>query len=139
MAPLPISWTVREGDAAKIVLSIVGYNLRLVLAWLRLLLRLTLNANASTRRPDRCQMRLLTDYLVAISKHAASATMPEGRSTLLSGIPIWLDRQGRYDRQSRRRQERRICTSARLNQFAAFLVSGPFGSDRSDGRAYECL
>ena len=34
----------REGDAANAVLTAVGHNLRLVLAWLRLLLRLFLLA-----------------------------------------------------------------------------------------------
>ena len=34
----------REGDAADVVLTAVGHNLRLVLAWLRLLLRLVLMA-----------------------------------------------------------------------------------------------
>jgi transposase, IS5 family len=34
----------REGDAANVLLTAVGHNLRLVLAWLRLLLRLILNA-----------------------------------------------------------------------------------------------
>jgi len=34
----------REGDAANVILTAVGHNLRLVLAWLRLLLRLILNA-----------------------------------------------------------------------------------------------
>jgi len=34
----------REGDAANVVLSAVGYNFRLVLAWLRAFLRLILNA-----------------------------------------------------------------------------------------------
>jgi len=29
----------REGDAANVVLTAIGHNLRLVLAWLRLLLR----------------------------------------------------------------------------------------------------
>jgi transposase, IS5 family len=33
-----------EGDAANAILTAVGYNLRLVLAWLRMLLRLILNA-----------------------------------------------------------------------------------------------
>ena len=33
-----------DGDAANAVLSAVGYNLRLVLAWLRMLLRLILIA-----------------------------------------------------------------------------------------------
>jgi hypothetical protein len=33
----------RDGDAANVVLSAVGHNLRLVLAWLRMLLRLILN------------------------------------------------------------------------------------------------
>jgi transposase, IS5 family len=32
----------REGDAANAILSAVGYNLRLVLAWLRILLSLIL-------------------------------------------------------------------------------------------------
>jgi IS5 family transposase len=32
------------GDAANVVLSAVGYNLRLVLKWLRLLLRLVVSA-----------------------------------------------------------------------------------------------
>jgi len=34
----------RHGDACRAVVSAVGQNLRLVLAWLRLLLRLILNA-----------------------------------------------------------------------------------------------
>ncbi len=34
----------REGDAANVVLTAIGHNLRLVLAWLRILLRLILNA-----------------------------------------------------------------------------------------------
>jgi len=34
----------RHGDAANVVLSAVGQNLRLVLAWLRLLLHLILSA-----------------------------------------------------------------------------------------------
>src|SRR6266487_1817387 len=34
----------RGGDAANVILSAVGYNLRLVLAWLRILLRLILGA-----------------------------------------------------------------------------------------------
>jgi IS5 family transposase len=34
----------REGDAANAVLTAVGHNLRLVLAWLRILLRLILLA-----------------------------------------------------------------------------------------------
>jgi IS5 family transposase len=34
----------RAGDAANAVLTAVGYNLRLVLAWLRMLLRLILGA-----------------------------------------------------------------------------------------------
>jgi transposase, IS5 family len=32
----------RDGDAANVILSAVGHNLRLVLAWLRILLRLIL-------------------------------------------------------------------------------------------------
>jgi len=34
----------RDGDAANVVLSAVGHNLRLVLAWLKMLLRLILIA-----------------------------------------------------------------------------------------------
>jgi transposase, IS5 family len=34
----------RQGDAANVVLTVVGHNLRLVLAWLRILLRLILHA-----------------------------------------------------------------------------------------------
>lgn len=34
----------RDGDAANVILTAVGYNLRLVLAWLRILLRLILTA-----------------------------------------------------------------------------------------------
>jgi len=34
----------REGDAANVILSAVGYNLRLVLAWLKAFLRLILHA-----------------------------------------------------------------------------------------------
>lgn len=47
----------REGDAANVVLSAVGYNFRLVLAWLRAFLRLILNAliqalaNSSALKP----------------------------------------------------------------------------------------
>jgi IS5 family transposase len=32
----------RDGDAANVILSAVGHNLRLILAWLRILLRLIL-------------------------------------------------------------------------------------------------
>jgi transposase, IS5 family len=41
------------GDAANVILTAVGHNLRLVLAWLRILLRLILAAlrNAITARP----------------------------------------------------------------------------------------
>ena len=42
----------REGDAANAVLTAVGHNLRLVLAWLRLLLRLTLLACARLAVPN---------------------------------------------------------------------------------------
>ena len=42
----------RQGDAANIVLSAVGYNLRLILAWLRALLSLVLLALRSARRPS---------------------------------------------------------------------------------------
>ncbi len=43
----------REGDAANVILTAVGYNLRLLLAWLRILLRLILFAlwRASIVRP----------------------------------------------------------------------------------------
>ena len=34
----------RAGDAANVILAAVGYNFRLVLAWLRAFLRLILNA-----------------------------------------------------------------------------------------------
>jgi transposase, IS5 family len=34
----------REGDAANAILTAVGHNLRLVLTWLRILLRLILDA-----------------------------------------------------------------------------------------------
>ena len=34
----------RAGDAANVILSAVGYNLRLVLAWLRMILRVLLLA-----------------------------------------------------------------------------------------------
>jgi hypothetical protein len=34
----------RAGDAANVILSAVGYNLRLVLAWLRIILRVILLA-----------------------------------------------------------------------------------------------
>jgi IS5 family transposase len=44
----------RKGDAANVVLTAVGHNLRLVLAWLRILLRLILNAllQAFANAPD---------------------------------------------------------------------------------------
>jgi hypothetical protein len=41
----------RAGDAASVILSAVGYNLRLVLAWLRAFLRLILNALIQALRP----------------------------------------------------------------------------------------
>ena len=34
----------RQGDAANVILTAVGYNLRLVLAWLRMILRVVLLA-----------------------------------------------------------------------------------------------
>jgi len=38
----------RAGDAANVILSAVGYNLRLVLAWLRIILRVILLALLQT-------------------------------------------------------------------------------------------
>ena len=38
----------RPGDAANVILSAVGYNLRLVLAWLSMILRLVLLALLQT-------------------------------------------------------------------------------------------
>ncbi len=38
----------REGDAVNVVLTAIGHNLRLVLAWLRLLLRLILKVLSRT-------------------------------------------------------------------------------------------
>jgi transposase, IS5 family len=46
----------REGDAANVILTAVGHNLRLVLAWFRALWRLivvALLATFATQLPDR--------------------------------------------------------------------------------------
>jgi hypothetical protein len=52
----------RDGDATNVVLSSVGHNLRLVLAWLRFLVHLILNfLLGTTRRPHRAQIGFLTD------------------------------------------------------------------------------
>jgi IS5 family transposase len=48
----------REGDAANVVLTAIGHNLRLVLALLRLLLRLIM---PTTRPRPGSQMGFLTD------------------------------------------------------------------------------
>jgi hypothetical protein len=47
------------GDAANAILTAVGYNLRLVLAWLRMLLRLILTA-LGAYPPSDSQIGLLT-------------------------------------------------------------------------------
>ena len=41
----------RAGDASNLILSAVGYNLRLVLAWLRIILRVILLARRSEASP----------------------------------------------------------------------------------------
>ena len=50
-----------EGDTANVILTAVGHNLRLVLAWLSSLLRLILLAMRSHQRRARAQMGFLTD------------------------------------------------------------------------------
>src|SRR5947199_5543545 len=49
----------RAGDAANVILSAVGYNLRLVLAWLRTILRVVLLA-LDLRNPASPQTGFLT-------------------------------------------------------------------------------
>ena len=51
----------RAGDAANAILIAVGYNLRRVLAWLRILLRLFLTAILAARQPISAQSGFLTD------------------------------------------------------------------------------
>jgi IS5 family transposase len=51
----------REGDAANVVLTAIGHNLRLVLAWLRLLAPDLARPVPSTRPRARVQMGFLTD------------------------------------------------------------------------------
>ena len=52
----------RDGDAANVILTAVGHNLRLVLAWLRDLLRLILmRAPTRLRHPASAQIGFLTD------------------------------------------------------------------------------
>jgi IS5 family transposase len=41
----------RAGDAANVILTAVGYNLRLVLAWLRMILRHSPRATSDLRNP----------------------------------------------------------------------------------------
>ncbi len=56
----------REGDAANVILTAVGYNLRLVLAWLRILLRLFLIAlSRPLSIPADSQSGLLTADLIS--------------------------------------------------------------------------
>jgi len=49
----------RDGDAANVVLSAVGHNLRLILAWLAMLLRLILIAPCRLLAVQRCSNRLI--------------------------------------------------------------------------------
>jgi len=49
----------RAGDAANDILSAVGYNLRLVLAWLRIILRVILLALLQTSQFGQPSNRLL--------------------------------------------------------------------------------
>ena len=52
----------RQGDAANVILTAVGHNLRLVLAWLRALCRLIVLALAAGfRNPVSIQIGFLTD------------------------------------------------------------------------------
>ena len=51
----------RAGDAANAVLTAVGYNLRLILAWLRALLCLILTALTQSSQPLSAEISLLTD------------------------------------------------------------------------------
>ena len=53
-----------DGDHANAVLSAVGYNLRLVLKWLRHLLHKILVAILAARRPDTVLIRLLNGQLI---------------------------------------------------------------------------
>jgi hypothetical protein len=55
----------RHGDAANAILSAVGYNLRLVFAWLRIVLRLPA---PSTHLRGRVQIGFLANnYLILVS------------------------------------------------------------------------
>src|ERR1700751_2639237 len=71
-----------EGDAANVVLTAVGHNLRLVLAWLRFLLLLILGAllQALALRPARQYASLTDDGLVPLRRL--------NRSTRAKGYPF---------------------------------------------------
>ena len=67
----------RKGDAANVVLSAVGYNFRLVLAWLRAFLRLILNALIQALGPpNQRSNRLVNDRLKRSSWPVSVSSSP---------------------------------------------------------------
>jgi hypothetical protein len=71
----------REGDAANVVLSAIGYNFRLVLAWLRAFLRLILTAlHQALGHPPTVKSGLLTtDALVRDNAVLKALSAQRGR------------------------------------------------------------
>src|SRR5262249_48859538 len=67
----------RAGDAANVILSAVGYNLRLVLAWLRIILRVILLARLQTFIIRPALKRLLNKRLHMVG-HPVRHGLPAG-------------------------------------------------------------
>jgi hypothetical protein len=104
----------REGDAANAILSAVGYNLRLVLAWLRILLSLSLLTLSTAFAVQLVLTRVLNGRLdnVAILRRSLpskpSTDVPEHRSA------------GSFD--ANRRQLAETPPPPRYQQYRAALI-----------------
>ena len=104
----------REGDAANAILSAVGYNLRLVLAWLRILLSLSLLTLSTAFAVQLVLTRVLNGQLdnVAILRRSLpskpSTDVPEHRSA------------GSFD--ANRRQLAETPPPPRYQQYRAALI-----------------
>jgi hypothetical protein len=69
----------RAGDAANVILTAVGYNLRLVLAWLRIILRVILLALLQTFTFGQPLNRRLNGRLIPLAKRSRMRIAPLGQ------------------------------------------------------------
>jgi hypothetical protein len=95
---LPNGRIATAGDAANIILSAVGYNLRLVLAWLRMILRVVLLAlfQTFTIRPATKPIRATSYTDVHDATGCSRATVATSPSGVCARFPI--AGKGRFDR-----------------------------------------